>query len=137
MGMNRAESSDWRNNRKCSKLTPNQADNLFFPKPGGKSKAAKNYCSDCPVIDKCLNEAIALDSMGFWAGTTEGERRRMAEFLGLVAAQMDEFVPEPTRRTRKLRPIRKDQNILGDPLFGLEGPSEADIFLEELSMYGL
>lgn len=75
-----------------------------------------------------------------WAGTTEGERRRMATFMGLVAAQLDNFMPpEPTRHDRKLRPIRPPANILGDPLFGVEGPSDREIMLmeTELKSFGM
>ena len=136
MGNEHAESSDWRTRRKCSKLSPKQSDEIFFPKPGGKSKRAKLFCSTCPVQKQCLDNAILNNEMGMWAGTTEGERRRMAGFLGLVAAELDNFLPpEPTRKDRVLRPIRKDANILGDPLFGVEGPDEAE--LERLRLYGM
>lgn len=67
-----------------------------------------------------------------WAGTTEDERRRMSKFLGLVASQLDNFMPpEPTRHDRKLRPIRRDPNPLSDPLFGIDGPSDTEILLIE------
>lgn len=130
----RAGSGSWRNKRKCRNLTPEQADKIFFPKPGGKSKAAKAYCLDCPVISQCLKENLALGalSQGMWAGTTEPERRRMAQFMGLVAVELDNFMPpEPKARDRRLRRIPPKVNELDDPLYGLEGPSDDEIMLME------
>lgn len=131
-----AESQSWRYKRKCKNLSPSQADTIFFPKPGGKSNAAKKYCETCPVINRCLDEALALGLVGMWAGTTEGERRRMADFVGSLACVMP---PEPTAKTRKLRRILSDPNVLDDPLFGLEGPSDIEVLELETNrhLYGL
>lgn len=123
-----AGSRSWRNKRKCAKLTPAEADSIFFVKAGGKSKAAKAYCSDCPVLSNCLDEQIRLGGPGFWAGTTEEERRRMAQFLKLVPMEVEDFAPPIVRR--KVRSIKKEPNILSDPLYGVQGPSPE----EELKM---
>lgn len=70
-----------------------------------------------------------------WAGTTEDERRRMAKFLGLVTSQLDDFLPPaPTVKDRPRR-IKPKANPLDDPLFGVEGPSEAE--LADLALYGM
>lgn len=125
MGIQRARNSgSWRNKRKCRNLTPQEADKIFFPKPGGKSKAAKEFCSDCPVINKCLDEAITLGLIGMWAGTTDGERRRMVEFIGSIDVVMP---PEPTAQTRRPKRIPADPNPLRDPLYGVEGPSLEEV----------
>lgn len=124
----RATEGNGANKEKCSQLAPEEADALFFPPPGGKSKAAKLFCSDCPVIDTCLKNQLRLGGPGFWAGTTESERARMVTFLGMLPAELDDFVP-PVKRN-KVRRIVKEANILGDPLYDIEGPSPE----EELKM---
>lgn len=127
-------SAGWRDRAKCAKLSISESDQLFFPGPGGKSKAAAKFCEGCPVVAECLNETLALGGVGFWAGTTEGERERMIKFLGLMPAQLD-TVPEEVPRRRKLRNIPAATNILDDPLYGVEGPSELE--LADLSRYGM
>jgi hypothetical protein len=116
--------SDWRDKMKCRKLTPEQADQVFFPKPGGKSKTARLFCEGCDVIDKCLNEQLRLGGPGFWAGTTEEERRHMVEFLGLLPMQLDDFIP-PVTRPRLRRVVREAP--LKDLLADVEGPTEEEL----------
>jgi WhiB family redox-sensing transcriptional regulator len=51
---------------------------IFFPPPGGLGEAAKVICARCPVVDHCLEYAIAYPtktSGGVWGGLTESERR--------------------------------------------------------------
>lgn len=80
-----------------------------------------------------------LGSQGMWAGTTEPERKRMIEFMGLVAVELDDFVPPESRddfvKSRPKRFKKVDPNPLSDPLFGVEGPTPEE--LEELARYGL
>jgi WhiB family redox-sensing transcriptional regulator len=123
--------SGWQELARCATLTPKESDAIFFPKPGGKSKQADAFCLGCPVRDKCLDQALTLgpSAIGFWAGTTEPERRRMAGFLKMLPSEFD--IPEP--RNRMPRRIPVSDNVLGDPLFGVEGPSMD----EELRMYGM
>lgn len=118
---------DWRVQRKCMTLSPQEADALFFPPPGGKSKAAKLFCSACPVQAQCLTETLTYNTPGFWAGTTEDERRAMVKFLDLIPAEVDDFIPPVGRR--KLRSVRVDANIYNDPLFGLDGPSDDELLV--------
>jgi WhiB family redox-sensing transcriptional regulator len=54
----------------------------FFPPRGTTATAARAVCSTCKVQPECLNYARAdSDTMGFWGGTSERERRR----FGVVA----------------------------------------------------
>ena len=47
-----------------------------------KVKVAKALCNQCPIIEKCLEEALSQDdSQGIWGGMTEKERRRYANKL--------------------------------------------------------
>lgn len=133
MGKPTGGRQSWQELALCTSLSPEEADAIFFPKPGGKSKQADKFCLACPVRDKCLEQALVLgpSAIGFWAGTTEPERRRMAGFLRMLPSEFD--IPEPTARSRRLRSIPAGDNILNDPLFGVEGPSME----EELRMYGM
>jgi WhiB family redox-sensing transcriptional regulator len=116
--------SDWHKDMKCQKLTPDVADKIFFPKPGGKSKTARLFCESCPVEKQCLEEALRYGGPGFWAGTTEDERRRMIDFLGLLPQQLDDFIPPVVRR--RLRAVKKGEEIR-DLLADLEGPTEDEL----------
>jgi WhiB family redox-sensing transcriptional regulator len=34
-------------------------------------------CADCPVKAECYNYALTYDMLGYWAGTTAAQRRRV------------------------------------------------------------
>lgn len=57
---------------------------LFFPPAAAETRAerderearAKSICSDCPVIDPCLDYAVRIrEPHGIWGGLNEAERR--------------------------------------------------------------
>jgi WhiB family transcriptional regulator, redox-sensing transcriptional regulator len=56
---------------------------LFFPRRhgyAGSGKQAKAVCASCPVIDECLDWALAFpasNDSGIYAGTNADERRRL------------------------------------------------------------
>jgi WhiB family redox-sensing transcriptional regulator len=48
----------------------------FFPPRGTTATAARAVCATCKVQPECLDYARAdSDTMGFWGGTSERERR--------------------------------------------------------------
>lgn len=51
---------------------------VFFPERGGTLAAARELCSRCPVRPQCLAFALEVDADGYWAGTSERDRRRLA-----------------------------------------------------------
>lgn len=118
---------DWHNFQKCNELTPEEADRIFFPPPGGKSKKADTYCEGCQVIDKCLSEQLVLGGPGFWAGTTERERQDMVNFMGLLPIELDNFLPP--RALGKQRPrYRKVVTYVNfNPLDHIPDPTEDDL----------
>jgi WhiB family redox-sensing transcriptional regulator len=46
---------------------------------------AKSYCATCPLIEACLNYALAWDLYGVWGATTRTERRKIQKRDGITA----------------------------------------------------
>jgi WhiB family redox-sensing transcriptional regulator len=63
----------------CFKAGPD----LFFPDEYGRRcqrqiKKAREICKTCPMLDPCLEWAVARPNLeGIWAATTPMERRRI------------------------------------------------------------
>lgn len=86
--------------RKCEALSLEDADDIFFPStPGKKPTRAKALCATCPFESVCLLEALENDLKGFYAGTTEPERKVMAKMRGIVQKSIDDLIPEPEKPT--------------------------------------
>ena len=66
----------WRQDGNC-RCHPPEA---FFPSDGVGVDAARKICADCPVVDECLEYALAerIDH-GVWGGCSERERRRISK----------------------------------------------------------
>lgn len=95
--------TNWRMDSRCRTLQPAAADNIFFPGSGGKPNKAKAFCSNCPVIATCLQEAIELKLQGFFAGTTEDERTVMAKSWHVPVKPLTAALPpEPDNKKRKV-----------------------------------
>ncbi|MBU6328916.1 MAG: WhiB family transcriptional regulator [Acidobacteria bacterium] len=56
----------------------------FFPSDGVGVEVAKRICATCPVIDTCLEYALAnhIDH-GVWGGASERHRRRILKARGV------------------------------------------------------
>lgn len=72
----------WQDHAKCIDTDPT----LFYPGQGsnGQVSTAKRFCKGqdgtavCPVLDECLDHAMAHDErFGVWGGTSERERRKL------------------------------------------------------------
>ena len=59
------------NESKCSGMK--DFDNPAF----SKLERQKAVCNECPVKTFCLNYALLYNEKGFWAGTTEKDRRTL------------------------------------------------------------
>jgi WhiB family redox-sensing transcriptional regulator len=70
------EGASWQVLGTCTDVDPE----LFFPMGRTKraqrqAEAAVAICRSCPVIEKCLNDALANPALqGVWGGTTEDQR---------------------------------------------------------------
>lgn len=125
------DTQHWRLDSKCRKLSPQQADKLFFPDKGGKSKQAKIFCKGCPVLSRCLAEALRGSPEGFQAGTTKDERKELKEFLSVAEIpDVERYLPEgydkPKTSKVKTTVNPRYMNKLDDPLFFVSGPTPAD-----------
>lgn len=69
------ESAQWMSQAACL----NADREVFFPEKGGPGDDAKRICAHCPVVQECLDWALALpaDTVGVWGGTTPKERRTL------------------------------------------------------------
>jgi WhiB family redox-sensing transcriptional regulator len=70
----------WRSAAMCLYVDPD----LFYPEQGAvaKVRAAKRICDTCPVVARCLADALANDErFGVWGGKTERERRQLRRAL--------------------------------------------------------
>jgi len=69
------KNTDWMENAKC-----HTKDGIsWFPEIGESHlvSAAKQFCSDCPVQERCLKFALDNEIMyGVWGGKSSSERRR-------------------------------------------------------------
>ncbi|MDE0653985.1 MAG: WhiB family transcriptional regulator [bacterium] len=52
--------------------------NVFFPSDGVGVLRAQKICAECPVVNECLEYALANHiSHGVWGGASERQRRRL------------------------------------------------------------
>ena len=66
----------WRLKAACRGLEPT----IFYPDPDVEDDAlpAKAVCSECAVLESCLEYALGFrEKDGIWGGCTERERRRI------------------------------------------------------------
>jgi WhiB family redox-sensing transcriptional regulator len=78
--------TEWMAEGKCRDLPPD----VFFPSEGLGVQAAQRICAECPVIDQCLEYALAqrIDH-GVWGGCSERERRRILRRRRVAAGASD------------------------------------------------
>ncbi|GAB3584233.1 WhiB family transcriptional regulator [Calidifontibacter terrae] len=62
------------NELSCAQVDPD----LFHSSQRSRISQAKKICQECPVLDSCLQVAIARDEWGVWGATTRAERRALA-----------------------------------------------------------
>jgi WhiB family redox-sensing transcriptional regulator len=65
----------WKSDGACRWVDPD----LFYPISDVDAGPAKAVCSDCPVMERCLDFALSIrEYEGVWGGTTGTERRAIA-----------------------------------------------------------
>lgn len=69
-----ALSEKWMDEANCVGTDPE----AWFPGKGGRlTGIQRRVCDACPVIDLCLDYALANKLRGIWGGTTEVQRRTL------------------------------------------------------------
>jgi len=69
----------WADKAMCKNLDTD----VFFPKRGEATTPIKIICSNCPVVQPCLEYALKSgEKFGVWGGTSERERRRIRGLRG-------------------------------------------------------
>jgi WhiB family transcriptional regulator, redox-sensing transcriptional regulator len=64
----------WMSGGNCRNYPPA----VFFPSDGVGVDRARKICTDCPVLDQCLEYALEERiEHGVWGGCSERERRRI------------------------------------------------------------
>jgi WhiB family redox-sensing transcriptional regulator len=64
----------WRQHSACRGVDPD----IFYPATDEEAVEAKAICAQCPVLEPCLEYALAnRERDGIWGGATERERRRI------------------------------------------------------------
>lgn len=64
----------WMSGGNCRNYPPA----VFFPSDGVGVDRARKICTDCPVLDRCLEYALEQRiEHGVWGGCSERERRRI------------------------------------------------------------
>lgn len=78
---------DWQYEGRCRQVDPEQffsPDAERGPRRRGREATAKAICASCPVINQCLEHALAVkEPYGVWGGLNTNER---AELLTRQAA---------------------------------------------------
>ena len=64
--------AEWKLRGSCAKLTPAQADELFFPEHGQVTPLVRALCAGCPVLAECAE--ASRGEVGIWAGFSVGQR---------------------------------------------------------------
>ena len=120
----------WQERSNCRQMDAATVDSIYFPESGGKPTKAKQACWGCPVTASCLKAAIEGNLQGFWAGTTEDERRMMRNrFHNLNVKPIGDIVREliePELAKLEKRPVYRKLALPPpdtiDYLDSLQGP---------------
>lgn len=72
--MTAVTTATWRKRAACRGIDPE----VFYPATDEEAGEAKAICAVCPVLEACLEHALACrEREGVWGGATERERRRI------------------------------------------------------------
>jgi WhiB family redox-sensing transcriptional regulator len=93
---------------------------LFFPNGAiapQTEKTLRRICMNCNVFWECYDYALNVKVDGFWAGTTESQRKSLRKELGIEAVRIDEPYKESfesqTKEAKNTRAYRKRMREAG------------------------
>lgn len=68
------EDTSWWDDAACKGMDAQ----LWYPRKGATAKDGRAVCAGCPVVDRCLEHAIATyERQGAWGGSSDRQRRRL------------------------------------------------------------
>lgn len=124
----------WRGNAACKNLTGEEADRIFFIKPGQSSTRAKLLCRGCPVRVPCLAFAIVHHEQGIWAGLTDDERYEIRDFaytqvttVAIETRVTSTWLPLSVFK-HQIQQVEQQSHLIpqqADPLLELESPLDS------------
>lgn len=75
---------NWRDHAACIGLDPE----TFFPARGERiDPTVEAACARCPVRAQCLDHALHFEKFGYWAGTSERQRRQLRKARNIRLAE--------------------------------------------------
>ena len=89
----------WRKDALCRGMS----SHIFFPRRGESMLTAYVICYGCPVRQECLENALAGNSFGIWAGFTPGERVKIRRAMNEGKTLQDAMRPYDLKRKNKLQ----------------------------------
>lgn len=69
-----AEDEQWKVNANC---IGTDTEAWFVDNGEYDVDTLSRICDNCPVKQECYNYALTYDMLGYWAGTTAAQRRRV------------------------------------------------------------
>ena len=97
---------------------------MFYPNQSPHSRintenrgTAKEICSECEVLEGCLDYALHYEPLGFWGGKTEVERevlRRVKDIQLPPERRSSDSVRRSSSRGFINREVRKNLNSLNN-----------------------
>lgn len=93
---------------------------LFFPNGAiapQTEKTLRRICMSCDVFWECYDYSLNVKVIGFWAGTTDTQRKSLRKELNIDAMRIDEqyqyLVGSQTRDAKYKRKIREQEKEAG------------------------
>jgi WhiB family redox-sensing transcriptional regulator len=77
---------------------------LFFPNGAiapTTEATLKRICMSCRVFDNCLDYALNVKVNGYWAGTTEAQRKDLRRFFHITPIRIDQELERKHRESIK------------------------------------
>ena len=101
-------------NREDALCTQTDPD-MFFPVSNNRPpKDAYAVCARCPVVNECLDEALATSRLidhGVWGGTLPAERARIRKRPSLRAVYIQRLKEEYSEEARERQNKRRNEKI--------------------------
>jgi WhiB family redox-sensing transcriptional regulator len=77
---------------------------LFFPVGqinATTEKTLNRICMKCEILNDCLNYALNVKVDGYWAGTTEAQRKDLRRFFHITPIRIDQQLERTHRDSIK------------------------------------